>query len=268
MTRLRRVFLGAILFVALLVSVPLLTQQVAAEGVKSIVVLADDAHKYGARPGFAAGVSVLAHDQLERVQRELREVAGTTVIVFDQVCATSRDLAALVRDGSFREDLFYRLNVLPIRVPPLRERRSDIPALVETLGDDIAHRNNMAWPEVLPDALSLLAGQTWRGNIRELRNVLEQTVMQADTDSIDARLLERILRNTGLEQIAPALAPAAAAVDGGTEFLQPLAAQIAQLEQRAIAAALKATGGNKQATARLLGISRATLYGRLENPDL
>ena len=69
-------------------SVPLLTRQVAAEGVKTIVVLADDVHKYGARPGFAAGVSVLAHDQLERVQRELREVAGTTVIVFDQVCAT------------------------------------------------------------------------------------------------------------------------------------------------------------------------------------
>ena len=201
---------------------------------------------------------------------EIEPLGSNRLVPFDArvIAATSRDLAALVRDGSFREDLFYRLNVLPIRVPPLRERRSDIPALVETLGDDIAHRNNMAWPEVLPDALSLLAGQTWRGNIRELRNVLEQTVMQADTDSIDARLLERILRNTGLEQIAPALAPAAAAVDGGTEFLQPLAAQIARLEQRAIAAALKATGGNKQATARLLGISRATLYGRLENPDL
>ena len=69
-------------------SVPMLTRQVAAEGVKTIVVLADDAHKYGPKPGFASGVRVLPHDQLERVQRELRDVAGTTVIVFDQVCAT------------------------------------------------------------------------------------------------------------------------------------------------------------------------------------
>jgi DNA-binding NtrC family response regulator len=176
-------------------------------------------------------------------------------------------LPALVREGRFREDLFYRLNVLPIRVPSLRERRSDIPALVEALTEDLAHRSNMPPPEWQPDALALLAGQAWRGNIRELRNVLEQAAMSCDTARIDASQLASVLRGSGLAQIAPALAAAEAPRDAGSDLLRPLAEQVAALERRAIDAALQATGGNKLATARLLGISRATLYQRLENPD-
>jgi DNA-binding NtrC family response regulator len=80
--------------------------------------------------------------------------------------------------------------VLPVRVPPLRERRSDIPALVEVLGEDLALRNGTAPPELRPDAMALLAGQPWRGNIRELRNVLEQAAMRSDSQSIDAEQLE------------------------------------------------------------------------------
>jgi transcriptional regulator with PAS, ATPase and Fis domain len=186
------------------------------------------------------------------------------------IAATSRDLAALVREGRFREDLFYRLNVLPLRVPPLRERRSDIPALVEVLGEDIALRSGAPQPELLPDALALLAAQPWRGNIRELRNVLEQAAMRSDTQRLDAGQLERLLREAGLEQIAPASVEptegeALAVADDA--LLRPLAAQVAELERRAITAAMKATGGNKLAASRLLGISRATLYERLENPD-
>ena len=78
------------------------------------------------------------------------------------VAATSRDLGALVREGRFREDLFYRLHVLPVRVPPLRERPGDIPALVEVLGEDLALRNGTAPPELLSDAMALLAAQPWR----------------------------------------------------------------------------------------------------------
>ena len=189
------------------------------------------------------------------------------------LAATSRDLAALVRESQFREDLCYRLHVLPVRVPPLRVRRGDIPALVEALGEDLALRNGTPPPELLPDALALLAGQPWRGNIRELRNVLEQAVMRSDSSSIDAAQLARILREAGVEPAAPApVQEAVTSNDADAEaatrrYLRPLAEQVAELEQRAIAAAMQFHGGNKLATARQLGISRATLYGRLENPE-
>ncbi|MBE2263646.1 MAG: sigma 54-interacting transcriptional regulator [Burkholderiaceae bacterium] len=200
---------------------------------------------------------------------EIEPLGSNRLVPFDArvIAATSRDLAALVREGRFREDLYYRLNVLPIRVPPLRERRSDIPALVEVLGEGIAQRNGMLQPEVLPDALALLAGQEWRGNIRELRNVLEQATLGCEGSTVDAAQLAQILQDSGLGQVAPALPQGEDAFDGASELLRPLPEQIAQLERRAIAAALQASGGNKQAAARQLGISRATLYERLENPD-
>jgi transcriptional regulator with PAS, ATPase and Fis domain len=198
---------------------------------------------------------------------EIEPLGSNKLVPFDArvIAATSRDLPELVRRGLFREDLYYRLNVLPLRVPPLRERRSDIPALVEALGEDMALRSGEAPPELTPDALALLAGQHWRGNIRELRNVLEQVTMRSDSQRIDAAQLERILREAGLEQIElPDLSHATG--DEEAALLRPLAQQVAELEQKAIAAALASTGGNKLATSRLLGISRATLYERMTNP--
>ncbi|OOG55343.1 sigma 54-interacting transcriptional regulator [Polaromonas sp. C04] len=203
---------------------------------------------------------------------EIEPLGSNKLVPFDArvIAATSCDLAALVREGRFREDLYYRLNVLPIRVPPLRERRADIPALVEVLGEDIALRNGAPLPEVTPEALALLSAQTWRGNIRELRNVLEQAAMRSDSLRIDAPQLEVVLREAGIEKISPvpAMQPmpgheAAAAAGDGALPLRPLAQQIEELERRAISAALAASGGNKLAAARLLGISRATLYDRL-----
>jgi transcriptional regulator with PAS, ATPase and Fis domain len=181
------------------------------------------------------------------------------------VAATSRDLAQLVREGQFREDLFYRLNVLPIRVPPLRERQGDIPLLVETLCEDIAARGANVHLELLPPALDLLAAQPWRGNTRELRNVLEQLALRSDSPQIDAAQVEQVLRDSGLDRIEPALARPAAPVPAtaANDDLRPLPEQIAELERRAIAAALARTGGNRVAAAKLLGISRASLYDRL-----
>ena len=181
------------------------------------------------------------------------------------VAATSRDLAQLVREGQFREDLFYRLNVLPIRVPPLRERQSDIPLLVETLCEDIAARGANVHLELLPPALDLLAAQPWRGNTRELRNVLEQLALRSDSPQIGAAQVEQVLRDSGLDRIEPALSRSAAPVlaTAVDDDLRPLPVQIAELERRAIAAALARTGGNRVAAAKLLGISRASLYDRL-----
>ncbi|HYW55734.1 MAG TPA: sigma 54-interacting transcriptional regulator [Polaromonas sp.] len=196
---------------------------------------------------------------------EIEPLGSNKLIPFDArvIAATSRDLVVLVREGKFREDLFYRLSVLPIRVPPLRERRADIPALLEVLGEDIALRSGDRQPELAPDALALLSAQTWRGNIRELRNVLEQAVMRSDSPNIDRAQFEAVLKEAGIERIAPESLPTAAE---DSDPLQPLAEQVARVERRAIAAAMAATGGNKLAASRLLGISRAKLYERLENP--
>jgi len=201
---------------------------------------------------------------------EIEPLGSNKLVPFDArvIAATSRDLPELVRRGLFREDLYYRLNVLPLRVPPLRERRSDIPALVEALGEDMALRSGEAPPELTPDALALLAGQHWRGNIRELRNVLEQVTMRSDSQRIDSVQLERILREAGLEQIElPATLQSAHDADEEAALLRPLAQQVAELERKAIAAALASTGGNKLATSRLLGISRATLYERMTSQE-
>jgi len=196
---------------------------------------------------------------------EIEPLGSNKLVPFDArvIAATSRDLPEMVRQGRFREDLFYRLNVLPIRVPPLRERRADIPALVEALGEEIAQRSGNAPPELLPDALALLAGQAWRGNIRELRNVLEQLAMRSDASRVDAAEVRRVLADTGLTAIAAPQPLEAPQPEGDEALLRPLAQQVAELERRAIAAALQATGGNKQAAARRLGISRATLYDRV-----
>ena len=199
---------------------------------------------------------------------EIEPLGSNKLIPFDArvIAATSRDLAVLVREGKFREDLFYRLNVLPVRVPPLRERRSDIPALLEVLGEEMALRSNDRQPELSPDAIALLSAQTWRGNIRELRNVLEQSAMRSDSASIGRAQVEEVLKESGIERIAPALVVSDVAASA-SDPLRPLAEQVAELERRAIAAAMEATGGNKLAASRMLGISRAKLYERLDNPD-
>ncbi|MES2242466.1 MAG: sigma 54-interacting transcriptional regulator [Pseudomonadota bacterium] len=200
---------------------------------------------------------------------EIEPLGSNKLIPFDArlIAATSRDLGALVREGKFREDLFYRLNVLPIKVPPLRERRSDIPALLEVLGEEMALRSGDRQPELAPDALALLSAQTWRGNIRELRNVLEQAVMRSDSLNIGRAQFEEVLKEAGIERIAPLpLAEFGNGPDSASDPLRPLAEQVAQVERRAIAAAMAATGGNKLAASRLLGISRAKLYERLDNP--
>ncbi|MFO1262028.1 MAG: sigma 54-interacting transcriptional regulator [Rhodoferax sp.] len=197
---------------------------------------------------------------------EIEPLGSNRLIPFDAriIAATSRNLPELVRQGRFREDLYYRLNVLPIAVPALRDRRGDIATLVEVLAQDIAMRSGMVPPEIGPDALALLAAQPWRGNIRELRNVLEQSAMASEGGVLDAPALEHLLRSSGVDTVAASavMAAPASANAPSQRLLRPWREQVAELEQQALAAALQATGGNKAAAARMLGLSRATLYSR------
>jgi transcriptional regulator with PAS, ATPase and Fis domain len=202
---------------------------------------------------------------------EIEPLGSNQLLPFDTrvIAATSRDLGQLVRDGNFREDLFYRLNVLPIRVPPLRERRADIPALVEVLGDDMAMRSGGQPPELSPEAFALLSAQSWRGNIRELRNVLEQAMMRSDSHQLLPVHLETVLRESGVAKWVPVLPDTAVTplpaltAHNAADLVRPLSEQVAELEGRAIAAALQVAKGNKVVAAKMLGISRATLYARL-----
>ena len=199
---------------------------------------------------------------------EIEPLGSNKLIPFDArvIAATSRDLGQLVRDGSFREDLFYRLNVLPIRVPPLRERREDIPALVELLGEDMALRSDAQPPELSAGALTLLSAQVWRGNIRELRNVLEQAAMRSDSNQIFPSHVEAVLHESGIAQVTPvsALTTSALSLQLVSSDIRPLAEQVAELECQAIAAAMNTAKGNKVVAAKMLGISRAMLYDRLQ----
>ena len=201
---------------------------------------------------------------------EIEPLGSNKLVPFDArvIAATSRDLTKLMRAGLFREDLFYRLNVLPIRVPPLRERQSDIAALVEVLGEDMALRSGAQPPELDPGALAILSAQLWRGNIRELRNVLEQAMMRSDSHHITALQLQAVLRESGIAQLQalPVTADSVpeVALRGADKLLRPLAEQVAEVEQLAIAAAMTRSGGNKVLVAKMLGISRATLYERLD----
>jgi DNA-binding NtrC family response regulator len=137
-------------------------------------------------------------------------------------------------------------------------------------------------PELSAQALALLEAQPWRGNIRELRNVLEQAAMRGDSQRIEVEQLEAVLRESGVQHVAVATATATALAQAGqiadqesretvtppkdnTALLRPLSEQVAELEQRAIAAALEAHRGDKAAAAKMLGMARATLYARLES---
>lgn len=203
---------------------------------------------------------------------EIEPLGSNQLVPFDArvIAATSRDLAARVREGLFREDLFYRLNVLPLRVPPLRERAADIPALVEFITEELALRSAVPQPEFHSQAMALLSAQHWRGNVRELRNVMEQLLLRCDSGMVDAAAVEAVLRASGLSQITPVPFRAvgglsvpqtlkAHAGDGPVGVVR-LAERIRALELQAVQDALLVTQGNKLAAAKLLGISRAKLY--------
>jgi transcriptional regulator with PAS, ATPase and Fis domain len=207
-------------------------------------------------------------------EQEIEPLGSNKVIKVNVrvIAATSHDLKRLVADGKFRSDLYYRLNVLPIHLPPLRQRLEDLAALCEQLLAQIAERTGMPQREVSSSGKSVLAAYHWPGNVRELRNVLEQAAMQTDNLQLDAEDFQSVMLN--VEPIPQASltssianVEANAAIGEEQEFTLPdcsLPDAIADLEKKFIQAALVKTGGNKASAARLLGISRATLYQKMQ----
>jgi transcriptional regulator with PAS, ATPase and Fis domain len=184
-------------------------------------------------------------------EREIEPLGSNQVTEVDVrvIAATSRDLNALIEEGHFRQDLYYRLNVLPIRLPALRERLSDLEALCESLLESIAQRTGMPQRETTTSAIAALSTHEWRGNVRELRNVLEQATMNTDHIRLTAEDFVTVLPQARRRAALPSL--------------RPLPQLITELEHNSIRSALEATRGNKVSAARLLGISRATLYDKL-----
>jgi DNA-binding NtrC family response regulator len=175
------------------------------------------------------------------------------------VCATHRDLSAMVAKGEFREDLFYRLNVVPIMLPPLRERAEDLPLLLDHYLQLFAKENGVAAPRLAAGALAALQKYPWPGNVRELRNFCENAVVLKRGGEITEYDLDP--KFTG----APALV--AGAAGGGALARQPFSKE--ENEKRLLRQALVEARGNRTKAAQLMGISRRTLHRKLaEWPEL
>ena len=196
-------------------------------------------------------ISVPTQIKLLRVlqEREIVRVGGTETITIDAriLAATNRDLKKAIAEGTFREDLFYRLNVFPIELPPLRARREDIPALIEHFVRRSARDLGVAEPSVSNDAMVALTSYHWPGNIRELQNVVERTVLLTDSGEVTPEHLPREIVG-----------------DDAAALANPTESGLAGYEKVLIVKALKETDWNQTRAAASLGISRDNLRYRVK----
>ena len=193
-------------------------------------------------------------------EREFERVGGETTIQVDVrvIAATHRDLAKLVAEGGFREDLLYRLRVIPIALPPLRDRAEDIPALVEHFVAKLGARTRATARGFSEAALARLAAYGWPGNVRELENVVEQTLVFAEGEEATPDDLPGFLDRDAGSSASPSRA-SAVRLDG-----LPLPDRLDDIERRLVLEAYEASGGVKAETARSLGIKPSALYYKLE----
>ena len=189
--------------------------------------------------------------------RTVKRVGGSEDIPVDfrLVAATNRNLAQMVAEGKFREDLYYRLNVIDIRMPALKDHPDDIPALVDRFLKEFAEKNGSQATGIAPAALHALCTYAWPGNVRQLRNVVEKMVVLGTGAELTSDDLPP-------EITAPVQAPAPVAAPAAPRPAEPQS--LADAERRQIMTALDACRGNKTKAAELLGISRRTLHRKLK----
>ncbi|GEN05326.1 two-component system, NtrC family, response regulator AtoC [Myxococcus fulvus] len=219
-------------------------------------------------------ISLAVQVKLLRViqERELERLGGTQTVKVDVrfVAATHQPLEDLVKAGRFREDLFYRLNVVPLWLPSLRERPEDIEPLARHFLDIHARTNGKPPFTLTPDGLAVLRAQPWPGNVRQLQNFLERLVVLSDGQTLTGDDVSRELaRQPGLT--TPVLTPpqgVTALASPAAESGRTLESQRKGTEKQALVDALARAGDNRTLAARLLGISRRTLYNKLEEHAL
>ncbi|HTL48492.1 MAG TPA: sigma-54 dependent transcriptional regulator [Verrucomicrobiae bacterium] len=193
-------------------------------------------------------------------EREFERVGSTKTIKVDVrlICATNKNLLEEVRAGRFREDLYYRINVIYLKMPPLRDRPEDIPALVEDFIKHFARLNGKKVSGIDAEALNYLKQYNWPGNVRELKNIVERMVVLTQEEQLRASLVPEDIRQKRAVTAAasmPSFAP------GGNQQLQ-------DMEREFIKAKLEESAGNKSLAAKKLGISRRTLYRKIEEYKL
>jgi two-component system, NtrC family, nitrogen regulation response regulator NtrX len=199
-------------------------------------------------PMQAKLLRVLEENEVERIGGDKPVPVDVRVIV-----ATHRNLETLVKEGKFRQDLFHRVYVFPVVLPPLRERREDIPVLIEHFTRQICHQNNWKVVPCGPDAVKALQAYSWPGNIRELRNMMERLLLLSTGDSIS------------VETVQSALPQASAGnATGAPDATGPLADRVQNFERETILAELKNHNYHITNTAKALGLERSHLYKKAE----
>jgi PAS domain S-box-containing protein len=190
-------------------------------------------------------------------EKHFYRVSGNNAIPTDVriIAATNRDLEKMIEEGSFREDLYYRLNVISISIPPLRDRIEDIPELIQLFLKEFSIRYTMPIPEIDPEVMYTFLQHPWQGNIRQLRNIIERMIILASDNEVIKP--HHLPKNFVKEHNPPSQ-------NITFEKIKKLNGQ----GEKEIQYALQKTYGNKAAAAKLLGISRATLYNKLKKYDL
>jgi transcriptional regulator with PAS, ATPase and Fis domain len=188
-------------------------------------------------------------------EREYRPIGSDRIVHVDfrLICATNIDLDMALREGRLREDLYFRINTITLRVPPLRERTEDIPLLCDYFLDKFRQRYQKNVKTLAPSVYHLLIRNRWPGNVRELENAIERAVLVAKGGEIAVADLPESIREEST---------------ASTDFVIPPHRTLAEIEKMAILQTLQRTNWNKQEAAQILGLYRPTLYSKMKKHDI